>query len=305
MVFTLLLLLAGRLAAVETENLKIERESELIEAQRIKVQEILAQGVGKEESDKIFVILDRWKKGVETELNNLPGEVVTYREFKALLDVVSKKIGLNAPPDESVRKLTELVSLAEKGKKIGLTEATTPEQVSLFREVLRNRENLDKAALSSKLGACETKNIDLKNQLQRASLEGGVCQKEVQRLGGVGLPPCWINSDTQEGVVTFAIEIRDNDMTVKPLVPMKDHVGKPAYSEIVASEFLWDRRLSATEFRAGFRALRAASRGLQPNACEIWVQVQDCVSNDKSAYKARLGDVNTVFRNRGGPACPN
>ncbi len=305
-VFALLLLLAGRLMAVQEEKNSLEREKELVEEQKTKVQAALAQIAGEEESDKIFVVLDRWKKGVEEEIKRLPEEAVTYREFKELLDIVSKKIGLDASPDESVRKLTELVSVAEKGKQIGLTEATTPEQLSTFREALKNRENLDKAALSNKLSACEAKNDSLNNQLQRVSLEGEVCQKEVQRLtGGYGLPPCWINPSTKEGVVTFSIEIQDKDMMVKPLVPIQDYRGKPAYSEIAASESFWGRRLNPAEFRASFSALRAASRESKPNACEIWVQVQDCVSNDKSAYKARLGDVSTIFRNRGGPACSN
>jgi len=305
-VFTLLLLLAGRLVAEQEEKQSIEREKELVEEQKNKVQEALAQIAGEEESDKIFVILDRWKKGVEAEIKRLPEETVTYREFKDLLDIVSKKIGLDASPDESVRKLTELVSVAEKGRQLGLTEATTPEQLSVFREALKNEELLNKAALSQKLGACEIKNDNLNRQLQRASLEGEVCQKEVQRLtGGYGLPPCWINPRTKEGVVTFSIEIQDNDMMVKPVVPIQDYRGKPAYLEIAASESFWDRRLSPAEFRTGFGALRVASREAKPNACEIWVRVQDCVSNDKSAYKARLGDVSTVFRNRGGATCQN
>lgn len=305
-IFTLLLLLAGRLLLIQEEKRLIEREKALVEAEIGKVREALAEIAGEAESEKIFVILDRWKKGVEDEIGRLPGEAVTYREFKELLDLVSKTIGLEAAPDERVRKVTELVSLAEKAKQLGLSEATTLEQLAVYREAITNQSSLDKAALSRQLQACEARNDILNTELQRVSLEGQVCQKEVRRLtGGYGLPPCWIDSATKDGVVTFAIEIRDNDVLVKPLVLIEDYQTQPAYSEIAASESLWGQRLSPAEFRSGFGALRAASRGAKPNACEIWVRVQDCVSNDKAAYKARVTDIGAIFRNRGGQACPS
>ncbi len=303
-VFTLLLLLAGRLVAVQEEKVTIEREKELVEAQSDKVRQALVQVAGEKDSDKIFLILERWKKGVEAEIERLPQEAVTYREFKELLDIVSKEIGLDASPAERVSKITELVSIAEKGKRLGLTEATTQEQLDVYDAALKDQSNLDKAKLASQLGACKTTNDGLKKQFQRSTEEGEFCQKEVRRLtGGYGLPPCWINPRTKDGVITFSIEIRDKDMVVKPMGQLEDYAEQPIYDSIVSSSPSWRRKLTPAEFRSAFSSLREASRDAKPRACDIWVQVEDCVSNDKAAYKARVGDVGVIFRNKRGAAC--
>ena len=54
--------------AVQEEKNSLEREKELVEEQKTKVQAALAQIAGEEESDKIFVVLDRWKKGASAWL---------------------------------------------------------------------------------------------------------------------------------------------------------------------------------------------------------------------------------------------
>ena len=179
------------------------------------------------------------------------------------------------------------------------------------------QEKLDR--LNDEMSEVEKKLIDEQIKSEIANSQLAEAQKDVTDIAKIldsikdkgRSPPCWFrlvpdkksgpNVKRQKDVKIFDVKItdggfyvmkHDNQQTPKP-IDFGNELGKPAYPDK-----LFNKRLSATEFKLGFNPFFIAgdTNKIQPYKCAFTVDVYDYTSKtNKIGYKQSVKVVRGMF----------
>jgi hypothetical protein len=299
---TLLLILFSLLLILSIGLFEKESKIEEYEDDRKAISQILAKY--DRNPDEIFIILKDFRATMKARETELEKDMIRYEELRKIFVALGPNFFKTSDEKEKIEFIKNRILLGDAFSSAGFSSETDKSELQALKAIQEKLQKSDgdvRAALAKV--SEDLKNVSLeKSQISRENANLRSELAKVTGTKGYGLPPCWINEDGR-GISIFTVRIDDRTITVLSSPDFERHEDQRFFDDVKNYLQFTNQAMSPDEYKTKFSSLKQVGFKEKANSCVFWVDVQDCVSNDKSIYKLRSGDVRKSFTTRAEKVC--